>query len=224
MTHAIKFALVVGVLFSIAALGGAFSAADDSQDGSNDAFRPIKEAELPEGFPGYTPVGTIEVKQYPAMRKAAADGSNRFWALFRHIKANNVAMTAPVEMRMGDAKAPTGREESMAFFYERADQGTPGAAGGVTVVDDEALTVVSIGCRGRRTAESVEKARRQLLEWIDARSDQYEIAGPLRVMGYNSPFVPANRQFYEVQIPVSPKTHAAKAREEAQDRTANARE
>lgn len=205
MTHAVKFSIVVGVLFSMAALGGILDAADDSQNGSKDAFRPIKEAELPEGFPGYTPVGTIEVKQYPAMRKVEADGSNRFWSLFRHIKSNNVAMTAPVEMRMGDAKAPTGREESMAFFYERADQGSPGPAGGVAVVDDEALTVVSIGCRGRRTTDSVEKARRQLLEWIEARSDQYEIAGPLRVMGYNSPFVPTNRQFYEVQIPIAVK-------------------
>lgn len=202
MSHVLKFALVVAGLFSIAALGGALGAADDS----NKDFRPLKEAELPEGFPGYTPVGTIEVKQYPVMRKAMADGSNRFWSLFRHIKANNVAMTAPVEMRMGDAKTPAGREEAMAFFYERADQGTPGSAGGVSVVDDEALTVVSIGCRGRRTTESVEKARQQLLAWIEARSDQYEVSGPLRVMGYNSPFVPVNRQFYEVQIPVTLKS------------------
>ncbi len=201
MTAILKFGLVVGVLCAVAGLASSPGAAEDS----NETFRPIKEADLPEGFPGYTPVGTIEVKQYPAMRKATADGSNRFWSLFRHIKANNVAMTAPVEMRMGDAKAPIGREESMAFFYERADQGSPGSSGGVAVIDDDSLTVVSIGCRGRRTADSVEKARRQLVEWIEARSDQYEIAGPLRVMGYNSPFVPANRQFYEVQIPISLK-------------------
>lgn len=210
MTHLLKFAFVVGGLFSIAALGGVLRAAADPQDGSKETFRPIKEAELPEGFPDYTPVGTIEVKQYPAMRKATAKGMD-FWSLFRHIKSNNVAMTAPVEMRMsGDARGPSDRPESMAFFYERGDQGTSGRAGNVTVVDDDALTVVSIGCRGRRTAEAVEKARRQLLEWIDARSDQYEVAGPLRIMGYNSPFVPANRQFFEVQIPVSLKAQSAK--------------
>lgn len=31
---------------------------------------------------------------------------------------------------------------------------------------------------------------------------QYEQSGPVRVMGYNSPFVARDRQFFEVQIPV----------------------
>jgi hypothetical protein len=29
-------------------------------------------------------------------------------------------------------------------------------------------------------------------------------AGSLRVMGYNSPFVPKEKNFFEVQIPVNP--------------------
>jgi hypothetical protein len=33
------------------------------------------------------------------------------------------------------------------------------------------------------------------------------VAGPMRVMGYNSPFVPRDLNFFEVQIPVK----AAKA-------------
>ena len=50
-------------------------------------FKPIKEAELPKGFPAYTPVGTIEVKQYPAARlvQAKSGGDSGFWKLFLHI-------------------------------------------------------------------------------------------------------------------------------------------
>ena len=63
-------------------------------------FKPIKEAELPKGFPTYTPVGTIEVKQYPAARlvQAKSGGDSGFWRLFMHIKSHDVAMTAPVQM------------------------------------------------------------------------------------------------------------------------------
>ena len=74
---------------------------------SDEDFRPIKEAEMPQGFPGYTPVGQIEIKQYPAYRKAFASGPAEFWLLFSHIKQNNVAMTAPVEMDYGEPVAET---------------------------------------------------------------------------------------------------------------------
>ena len=46
----------------------------DGQCGLAEEFQPIKEAEMPKDFPGYTPVGQIEVKQYPAYRKASASG------------------------------------------------------------------------------------------------------------------------------------------------------
>ena len=61
---------------------------------SADEFQPIKEAEMPKGFPTYTPVGKIEIKKYPAYRKASASGPAEFWTLFQHIKQNNVTMTA----------------------------------------------------------------------------------------------------------------------------------
>ena len=61
---------------------------------SADEFQPIKEAEMPKGFPTYTPVGQIEIKEYPAYRKASASGPAEFWTLFQHINQNNVTMTA----------------------------------------------------------------------------------------------------------------------------------
>ncbi len=59
-------------------------------------FKPLAEAKLPQGFPTYTPVGTIEVKHYPAYRMATSSG---FWPLFLHIQSKGIAMTAPVEVQ-----------------------------------------------------------------------------------------------------------------------------
>ena len=89
---------------------------------SGEEFQPIKEAEMPKGFPGYTPVGQIEVKQYPAYRKASTSGMAEFWTLFAHIKQNSVTMTAPVEMDYGDPRSGKNAEHSMSFLYERPDQ------------------------------------------------------------------------------------------------------
>jgi hypothetical protein len=165
-------------------------------------FRPIKEAELPAGFPGYTAVGQIEVKEYPSYRKATASGMGEFWMLFNHIKQNHVAMSAPVEMDYGDPQAKKSAERSMSFLYERPDQGTVGRQGPVEVTDVPAMTVVSIGCRGNRNSASVAEAREKLVKHLAEHKDEYTIAGPMRLMGYNSPFVPRDKNFFEVQIPI----------------------
>ena len=54
-------------------------------------------------------------------------------------------MTAPVEMTMDENL----REQDMAFLYERPTQGKAGERGDVDVLDKEAVTVLSIGMRGR---------------------------------------------------------------------------
>ena len=56
--------------FALLALKGRLMGAEAS---GGEEFKPIKEAEMPKGFPGYTPVGKIEVKQYPAYRKASGE-------------------------------------------------------------------------------------------------------------------------------------------------------
>lgn len=182
------------------------SAGDSEPRGAEDqAFTPIKEAEMPEGFPNYTPVGEVELKEYPAYRKATADsGSAAFWTLFFHIKKNDIAMTAPVEMTYSKTDAGRAREESMAFLYGDSGLGEPGPDGRVAVVDVQPMTVLSIGVRGPRTAKAVTEARERLDAWLEANRDRYVADGPLRVMGYNSPFVPREKNFFEVQIPVRP--------------------
>jgi len=174
---------------------------------SAEQFKPIKEAELPRGFPGYTPVGQIELKDYPAYRKASTSGASGFWKLFMHIKQNSVKMTAPVEMDFGDLRAETPTKQAMSFLYERPDQGSVGTMGSVEVSDVPPMKVVSIGCRGPQTSTAIDEARQKLLKYLEENRALFVVAGPMRVMGYNSPFVPRDRNFFEVQIPVE----AAKA-------------
>jgi len=41
-----------------------------------------------------------------------------------------------------------------------------------------------------------------LRSWLEQNKSRYEQSGAVRVMGYNSPFLARDRQFFEVQIPV----------------------
>jgi hypothetical protein len=162
----------------------------------------VVEAPLPDGFPTYTPVGEIEVKHYPAYRRAETSGRVAFWTLFEHITSAGISMTAPVEMTYQEDGPPVGKERSMAFLYGNKNIGTPGQKGNVEVVDVPAATVVSLGMRGQRSDDGLTQAEQRLRSWLEHNKSQYEQSGPLRVMGYNSPFVARDRQFFEVQIPV----------------------
>lgn len=165
-------------------------------------FKPLVEAKMPAGFPEHTPVGTVEIKEYPAYRKAQTSGGDAFWKLFTHIKTNDIAMTAPVEMTFKPDGPPVGQEQAMAFLYSSVELGQAGKQGPVDVLDVPATTVVSIGVRGQRNEKLVARATDHLRSWL-AEHAAYRQAGPVRIMGYNSPFVPADRQFFEVQIPVA---------------------
>jgi hypothetical protein len=176
-------------------------------------FEPQMEAPLPEGFPEPTPVGEVRLQKYPEYRLAKTDMTyfegRAFMTLFNHIKRHDIAMTAPVEMQYAaDAEEPL-KQASMAFLYRSTQQGTPGTEDQVDVVDIPAQLAVSIGLRGDATKARVTDAKRRLEAWLEAHSAEYEASGPLRVMGYNSPFVPDAKRFTEVQIPVRAKSSAS---------------
>ncbi|MHC4956514.1 MAG: fasciclin domain-containing protein, partial [Planctomycetota bacterium] len=78
-------------------------------------FKPIIEADLPEGFPAPGPVGEVSLKLYPKYRAARANGRASFWTLFTHIKKNKIAMTAPVEMAVSDEGGDL-KQTNMAFL------------------------------------------------------------------------------------------------------------
>ena len=168
-------------------------------------FKPRVEAPVPAGFPAPSPVGVVEIKKLPVYRMAkvanSGMGGNNFFTLFNHIKKNNIEMTAPVEMTMTEKNGKY-TESSMAFLYQETTLGKVGPQGNVAVLDTTECTVVSVGMRGSPSSENIESARRWLLEKIKTTPQAYEIAGELKVMGYNSPFMPEKLRYYEVQLPL----------------------
>lgn len=180
----------------------------------------IREANLPEGFPPPGPVGEVIIKEYRAYRMARytapesqpADQNSMFWPLFKHIKRNDIAMTAPVEI--GYSAAVTTRPEaaalvepvSMAFLYRRPTQGEIGADQAdprVVVEDVPAMTVLSVGMRGDYTKGRLANALGLLDKWMAENPGCVEVVGEPRYFGYNSPMVPSFLRYGEVQLPVS---------------------
>jgi hypothetical protein len=182
------------------------------------AFRPLMEAETPPGWPPFTPVGEVELKQYPTYRLAIVDREDGvaegafFWMLFAHIQQNQVKMTAPVEMEVMDGDSVDGAErgrgsmQSMAFLYEHPEQGTPGVQGKVRVEDVAGYEAVVFGARGEIRQDVVQQGEAMIEAWLEANATTYRRAegraGATRVLGYNGPGVQSGRKFYEVQVRV----------------------
>lgn len=170
------------------------------------AFQPFIEAPLPEGFPEPTPVGEIRIKNYPAYRSAttpmAGVESGAFWTLFTHIKKNDIAMTAPVEMTYGEVAKDKLEAQAMAFLYRSPKQGKAGTDEKVEVIDVAPIMALSLGMRGEVNKTRLAEAKAHLEAWLKEHAKEYKASGPLRVMGYNSPFVAANRRLTEVEIPI----------------------
>ncbi|RLS84406.1 MAG: hypothetical protein DWI06_03550 [Planctomycetota bacterium] len=168
-------------------------------------FKPKVEAPVPAGFPAPSPVGVVEIKKLPVYRMAKVAnsglGGNNFFTLFNHIKKNKIEMTAPVEMTMAEKNGKY-TESSMAFLYQETTLGKVGPQGNIAVLDTKECMVASIGMRGSPSSENIESARRWLIEKIKSAPEAYEIAGELKVMGYNSPFMPEKLRYYEVQLPL----------------------
>lgn len=166
---------------------------------------------LPVGYPPPTPIGAIELKWYPSVRRAAVDwqgpadmGSNfAFWPLFRHIDRSGIAMTAPVEIDYNDVESAEERpgQWRMAFLYEKFTDGPEGEFGRVKVEDQPPVVVVSAGVRGPYRVTNDQQALEALEAWL-AEHPEWERAGPPRVLRYNGPEMPAPRKWSEVQIPV----------------------
>jgi hypothetical protein len=133
-------------------------------------FQPLMEAKQPTGFPALTAIGEVELKLYPAYRKAQAETSpNRaFMTIFSHIKRNNIAMTAPVEMDYDATQTAEPKQQNMAFLYGDSNLGKPGIEGSVSVIDVQAMKVISTGVRGMQNTSSVRDARGRLEAWLES--------------------------------------------------------
>jgi hypothetical protein len=178
-------------------------------------FLPVAEAPVPAGYPAPTPVGELVVLRYPDCRIARTPldrMGGAFWRLLLHIEGRGIAMTAPVQTDYAEARADGASQPSaMAFLYDRPERGARGAAGEVEVLDQPAVTVLSLGGRGWADRAAVEAAERRLRAVLAAPDAPWRAAGPLRVLEYNSPAVRGPRRFHEVQIPVEPARPPAPA-------------
>jgi len=161
---------------------------------------------LPEGYPAPTPPGAIELKIYPAVRRAeitenGANNDGGFWPLFNHIKRRDIAMTSPVEMDYA-----SDREWTMSFLYRRAEQGPVGSDAKdprVVVRDAEPLMVVSLGGRGSYDRSRIDADLQTLREWLKENPQLVEAGSP-RALMYNGPSILWGRKWLEVQLPVKP--------------------
>lgn len=170
----------------------------------------IREAPLPDGWPGMTKIGEVEIKEYPLYRAAFVTDADypsaqgpMFMALFDHISRNEIAMTTPVEMGYDVSDAFDGEMSSMAFIYREPTWGSTGTDGKVKVRDIQPQTMASIGVRGDYTDKRFVENLDRLGAWLADRSDQFRVIGPPRYLGYNGPMTLPFMRYGEVQVPVT---------------------
>ncbi len=170
----------------------------------------VEEAPLPEGFPPPGPVGEVIEKQYPTTRSYSAAGDGAFMDCFGYLAAHHFRMTAPVvvEYKPGAEKsngqARSGMPipiERMHFLLEKNSLDEPKEAGAVKVADMPKLRVLSIAQRGPITTEAIKAAQDKLNAKIRELS-KIRPAGEFRILGYNSPMSPREKNFWEVQLPI----------------------
>jgi formylglycine-generating enzyme required for sulfatase activity len=194
-------------------VGGDRDAAIEVVEGVYRFKKAMIESPLPDGYPEPTPFGAIDIKEYPAVRRAelvSKDESGAammtgFFPLFNHIKKRNISMTAPVETDypqlytdfLNDKMAEEG-ETKMSFLYRSSSLGPVGEDGKIVVRDAAPVTVLSIGAQG--AFDFTEKIA-ELRTWLKSQ-EQWEVAGDPRMFVYNGPFVDPNWRWAEVQVPV----------------------
>ena len=161
----------------------------------------LEESPLPKGYPMPGPFGEITKKSYPEYRAAvtSTEGANRgFWTLFRHIKKEDIEMTAPVEMKMGDDGKGGLEMQEMAFLYRHTEQGKTGKDGDkVAVLDLPKVEVLNFAWQGSRSEKFVKEAKAKLI--AEAEKQNLKHKG-FRLLGYNSPMVPNDKKTHELQL------------------------
>jgi len=180
----------------------------------------IEEGPLPEGFPPPNEVGQVVEKSYPLCRTYSAEGDNAFMRCFGYLTKHKHEMTAPVIMDF-KRREPTDKPKAIAnfdameinrmhFVLERPLLDEPKSEGAVVVADIPTMRVLSIAFQGQLSADTREHAEKKLAAEIEKRKN-LKVNGPYRVLGYNSPFVPKDKAFWEIQVPITDvKLDAAK--------------
>lgn len=176
-----------------------FAQADEDGQGS----RYVAEAPLPRGWPVPGAAGVVTVKEFPAYRAAYTEGwssSFAFWRLFSHIKRQNIPMTAPVEMGMGQ-RGDNGQRlgmDSMGFLYQHDQVGKTGQDGAkVRIKDMPAMKALSYIWQGPKNRASLARAKQALDEALQKGGWQSK---DYRVLGYNGPGTPDAKKTWEMLL------------------------
>lgn len=195
-THLSVFSYLLAMLAPTHAEPASKKRIEEGEHGTKHRY--ISESPLPEGWPEPGPFDQVTLKKYPAYRAAFTSDdrpNGGFMTLFRHIKKNGIPMTAPVEMKLDSENKQSLDMEQMAFLYQNQSVGKTGANGEeVDVRDTPAAEAISYAWQGPRS--QVTKAREAVdaeLTKLNRRAKEY------RLLGYNSPFVPRNKQTHELQ-------------------------
>ncbi len=123
---------------AIERLGGDMDVQTTGASGDYRCGEMIVNTELPAGYPAPTPPGAIELKRYPAVRRAEVSSTANpdigmnlgFFPLFQHISSREIAMTSPVEMDYtGMLDRPMPSRWTMSFLYRTPDLGPVSEAG-----------------------------------------------------------------------------------------------
>jgi hypothetical protein len=65
-----------------------------------------------------------------------------------------------------------------------------------------------MGARGDLDSKAVAAAHSHLMTWLEDHAGKFEASGELRVLGYNSPMIPIDKRYFEVQVPVRERRNA----------------
>lgn len=165
------------------------------------AIFPHVSSAYDQAFPK-TPVGTCEVKTLPAAHLIATrtdkayfqDNNGLFRPLFRYIKANNIAMTIPVEAAM---------DPGIMYFYIGSDVDATALkeTNQVSIHEMPKRSVASLGVRGGYSESNFNEAANKLKAWL-RKNKEYEAVGEPRGIFWNGPFMPGFFKRFEVHLPV----------------------
>lgn len=170
----------------------------------------VEEAPLPKGFPPPSEPGKVVEKTYPVIRSYSSTGSGAFMKCFAYLSLKQHKMTAPVVMECqpnaGDAPpAPRGAMpvpvERMHFLLEENSLDKPQEAGPVRVDDMPALRVLSLAFQGETTPAAVKQGQAEIEAQLK-KMPTVRRAGEYRILGYNSPMLARNKNFWELQLPI----------------------
>jgi len=174
----------------------------------------IVEGPLPDGFPVPSEAGKIVEKSYPLCRTFSAQGNRAFSKCFVYLVLHKHEMTAPVIMdykhRESEKKSRSRNDldfldvQRMHFVLGNPTLDKPKQEGFVQVADLPRLRVLSLARQGELSPDELKRCEERLNAELARRGDVIA-TGPPRILGYNSPMVPKDRSYWEVQIPIEAK-------------------